>query len=339
MKRFVIRLLIILVLIVLVIYIGGGQLLTAAAKKGLPAAERLLRERGTPVADLDFDRIGFTSFNRLSIYGLSGNLVANSAVDPIEALFSVNRVDLTLAQLRPAAVRISLEKFSVIAEQNKQLPSTAIGRVEEGYWSVKKPMVISRLAEEWRRYRLQLQNLFNEEYFDRDMQLRALVTLKLRGKEAQAMLYTVEEEGGARLRLETRDVQKASEIFQQELSPDEIEIISRYPMRAPVIMQLTSEARRTAREAHRANPAVPEDAYRHVLWSYLLTRQFDADFAKKVTDAHEVLPTNTVAERKMDFINNRIGRNYALNGIPRERILSLVMTDPQVIRRPQDAPL
>jgi hypothetical protein len=81
---------------------------------------------------------------------------------------------------------------------------------------------------------------------------------------------------------------------------------------------------------------VPEDAYRHVLWSYLLTKKFGPEFAEIVTDAHETLPTNTAAERRMDFHNNRIGRDYAQRGIRRERILWLVKNDVNVIRYPND---
>ena len=105
---------------------------------------------------------------------------------------------------------------------------------------------------------------------------------------------------------------------------------------APLIMSITSEARRTARESHARDRSIPEDAYRHVLWSYLLTRAFDEPFAQQVTDAHEILPTNTAAERRMDYINNLIGREYARRGVTQNQILYLVHNDPQVVRSPEE---
>ena len=94
-------------------------------------------------------------------------------------------------------------------------------------------------------------------------------------------------------------------------------------------------AKDTSKDAHKRDRSVPEDAYRHVLWSYLLTQKFGPEFAETVTDAHETLPTNTAAERRMDFHNNRIGREFAQQGVKRERILWLVKNHRDVIRYPE----
>jgi hypothetical protein len=78
----------------------------------------------------------------------------------------------------------------------------------------------------------------------------------------------------------------------------------------------------------------PYDAYKHIYLSYHLTMAFGPDFARELTDAHETIPNNTAAERKMDFINNEIGRNYALSGISPDYLLQRLLSDPQVIRDP-----
>ena len=88
--------------------------------------------------------------------------------------------------------------------------------------------------------------------------------------------------------------------------------------------------------ARERDGSVPEDAYRHVLWSYLLTQEFDAEFAEKVTDAHEIgSTTNTEAEHRMDYNNNAVGRRYAAEGVAEPEVLSRVRRDPAVIRQPR----
>lgn len=335
MKK-LIKLIVIVLFIAAAFYWGVPRLLEYGAKRSLPVLRSILNDHGLQVRELDFDKLRFTSFNRLTVFAFRTALIVPGG-EPIETVFYADRIDAALTQLKKPAVRLSCDQFSIFAERDRAIPGTTVGRIDHGYWSSGKAIELRQLQDEANRYLAQVQRLFNEEFLDTDMRLRAQVTLQSRGKQAQAYLYTVQDEQGTRLRFETADIQKAAEIFALDLSPDEVEIISLFPMRAPLIMRLTSDARSTAKDARRRNPAVPEDAYRHVLWSYLLTRQFDPNFAERVTDAHEVLPTNTAAERRMDFINNRIGRSYAQRGVPQDRILSLVLSDPQVVRRPEEA--
>lgn len=54
------------------------------------------------------------------------------------------------------------------------------------------------------------------------------------------------------------------------------------------------------------------DAFRHALWTFAMTRDVGADFAKKWSDAHENGASNQQKsyERAMDFYNNAIGIEY-----------------------------
>ena len=77
---------------------------------------------------------------------------------------------------------------------------------------------------------------------------------------------------------------------------------------------------------------VPVDAYRHVLWSYSLTKEFGPKFAEQVTDAHEKYDfENTEAEHRMDYNNNAVGRQYALKNVDLVSILERIVKDPDVI--------
>jgi hypothetical protein len=119
----------------------------------------------------------------------------------------------------------------------------------------------------------------------------------------------------------------------------DIEIIANNPIKAPQLFKIRTQATNTASDAFARDPKVPEKAYRHVLWSYLLTREFGSEFAKEVTDAHEtgtdpeeIGYANAGADHRQDYINNEAGRIYAARGVNESDILRLVMTDPKVIR-------
>ena len=123
----------------------------------------------------------------------------------------------------------------------------------------------------------------------------------------------------------------------KELTEAEVELFSANPDKVARLKEIADYAKEKASHAYREDRRVPEDAYRHVLWSYLLTKEYGASFAKKVTDAHEIGDDeNTAAEHKMDFSNNATGREYAEKGYRESDILGRLMTDPDVIRTPQD---
>jgi len=151
---------------------------------------------------------------------------------------------------------------------------------------------------------------------------------------------TVGRDGGASiLRMDEEDVILISQRIGLErgLTNEEVRLIALNPLKAKQLFRIRTYARRESREAHGKDRAVPKDAYRHILWSYLLTKTFGAKFATQVTDAHESGRTgNTRDERLMDLHNNLVGARYADGGRGEEEILSLVMNDPDVVRRPAD---
>jgi hypothetical protein len=123
--------------------------------------------------------------------------------------------------------------------------------------------------------------------------------------------------------------------LEQPLTEAEVKLVSRNPLKAHRLFQIRTYARRRSRSARRADSTVPQDAYRHVLWSYLLTQEYGEDLAEEVTDAHEQGKTgNTREEMSMDLANNRIGREYARRGRGEDQLLELTFTDPRVVREP-----
>ena len=121
-------------------------------------------------------------------------------------------------------------------------------------------------------------------------------------------------------------------LLADDLTDAEATLISHHPFRVPTLLRIMNDAR-TESERYKNVKAVPEDAYRHVLWSYLLTREYGPEFAKKITDAHEEGDdTNAEAEHQMDYNNNTVGRQYAAAGYKRSEVLEYLLQDPKVIR-------
>ncbi len=162
----------------------------------------------------------------------------------------------------------------------------------------------------------------------------------IHGTQYEAAVAVVREGDGSVLVINGGDVMAMSREFDLEkpLTDAEVRLLSRHPMRAPRLLEIRTYARRESNTARGKDGKVPEDAYRHVLWSYLLAREYGEEFARQVTDAHEEGRTgNTAAERSMDLHNNSVGRNYAGTGVPEDRILALVMADPDIVRSPHES--
>lgn len=130
-----------------------------------------------------------------------------------------------------------------------------------------------------------------------------------------------------------RDLQVASQQLKQRLTEAELELLARYPLRLPVLFAIKEYSSRIARIAVQRNHGLSEPAYRHLLWSYLLTREYGAEFAERVTTAHEIGETgNTPQKSAMDLQNNALGRQLYLDGVKLRELLEIAKKDPRVQR-------
>ncbi len=163
--------------------------------------------------------------------------------------------------------------------------------------------------------------------------LEAVSSFNVRDERVKALL-TVERQGSEYLIILNKESLKIiSWLFEEPLTDPEIDLLSRNPFRAPRLLRIKDEAQKISHKAHSLNETIPEDAYRHILWSYLLTRQYGTDFARQVTDAHEQgITDNSAAEHRMDYTNNRIGRRYAYKKYGEEEILFQLLRDREVVR-------
>lgn len=145
-----------------------------------------------------------------------------------------------------------------------------------------------------------------------------------------------EPSGGARIVLDRAAIEEVSRHYLNPLTATEIDLVARHPHRAAALLRISEQAQRAASALRRRDRSFPYDAYRHIYWSWLLTRRFGPDFSEQVTDAHEIGATYESGEdnRRMDQHNNALGRAWAMAGVPESELLERVLTDPAVMREP-----
>ena len=183
--------------------------------------------------------------------------------------------------------------------------------------------------------RRKLKALFLENEAVGNVKFSGDVKLTVEEVELAAHLYTEQDGDRFRLRFRESDIQELSDRKSMGLAPEQIKIVSYYPLRAPVIMSVTDRARDLASQ-HEPNDVWLRDAHRHVTWSFLLTQHFGPDFATMVTNAHERRPGNTPNEQTMDYHNNAIGRRLFAKGVVIDTLAQRVRKDPDIIRHPDE---
>lgn len=140
------------------------------------------------------------------------------------------------------------------------------------------------------------------------------------GSASSIVEYTGKPLDKTQVRELERDLRSSGQL-DRKLTAAEVQIISENPDKAGKIAEITEYAQIKAKEAAARNPDISEDSYRHVLWSYMLTKEFGEEFSEKVTSAHEIGSTNTAEESQKDLRNNEIGRQLAAQGASETDIL------------------
>ena len=152
------------------------------------------------------------------------------------------------------------------------------------------------------------------------LDLRGTATVYVEGRPHAVRLYTKRTATGTTLLADRRDLRWIITRMERPTAWD-LDIAARYPTRAGKLLQIKSYAENTSRNAAQHDRSIAEDSYRHVLWSYLMTREFGAEFAQEVTDAHETGAFNeSASDRALDLINNDLGRRYAAQGLPESEL-------------------
>jgi hypothetical protein len=339
------------VIIVLALLIVGGVMVAdfVLEKVSNKALEYLTAESKARGINVDFARFGDVGLNGFNAVRWRKFVAVINAPTYIalasgeDIVVSIEEINLGLTRLFKSVAAITAHDIALRVEGGLSLKGTP-GEPQEGldggelriefpFKGDGKGISATALAEIPKRVLQFLQQGTTQTPFD----FRAESSFKIGGSAVKADITTKMESGYYFLVMSPDDVRRISKMLNEELTETEIRLVSAHPFLAPALFKTHNYARTKSEADHAKDATVPEKAYRHLLWSFLLTKEFGPEFAKQVTDAHEIgaVKPNTEADHKMDYNNNKVGRDYAKAGYAEDMLLELVRTDPQVIRVPQ----
>lgn len=98
------------------------------------------------------------------------------------------------------------------------------------------------------------------------------------------------------------------------LNEEERKYVLMNPVRSFVIKECQDDAERETERRFGYNGRNDEtDAFRHCMWSGLISKRISHSEALKFTTMHEMQDGNDFAEKSMDLHNNKIGAEIGLN--------------------------
>jgi hypothetical protein len=346
MRKLLVALLLIGALVVGLVYFTGSAVLDRASREALPRLQSVLQSQDVLVSELDFSEARITSFNEATWYDLeavvrfagdgspSGGQAFRVRVDSVSAELqglALAGVDVALVGLEGTAAGELASEFDWASRRFKQAALDGRLRAE----LVRFPLEVDLRAPGpgIRRAVDELNDVVESGSTSLPAEVYASVTTLLDGEPVGVRLRAVPHGERTVVQVDENDLRRQAGHFSRPLTDGEIKLVAEHPLRAPRLLFIKKYAENTALDAHEKDRKVPQDAYRHVLWSYLLTREFGPAFAEQVTDAHEVgSTTNTEADHRMDYNNNAVGRRYAADGVRESEILARVQAGPNVIR-------
>jgi len=298
---------------------------------------------GVKLQSLDFRCAGFSSFNSLRWKKINVRIeIPAGGVFSKARMFSVKArsMEVSWIGLFPPLFEVRAGGIQI---ESQVLAETLGGQTAGAEKTDQGTLRFQTVYTFWNRSKARREagSLFNKllEFARKGktplmLDFKTAVSFEIHGAPIRASIESRQIDGITFLRMPVQDLITISAVLDEGLTSQEIRILSENPMLAPQLLKIRNYARTTAYRAGKNDASVPKDAYRHVLWSYLLTREFGEAFSEKVTQAHEInaVLDNTAAQTAMDFKNNAVGRKYARLGYEESSLLSRLRKDPAVVR-------
>jgi hypothetical protein len=327
-------------------YFASNYVLEKASRAVLARAGQQAKSMGVELDAVDYRSVRISSLRSITWYDTNVRFrVSDERLGANEAAFQVSIAELTmrLPGYSLQTVQITARDFNAapVGDAMQQLIVTdpkldkafQAGSVEGRVFETTVAVNLNQPLQSAKSLAGELFDIAQTGRTKADIHFEGRARMRVRGSDMEAKILSVKTGSDTRFVLDKEDVARIAERFDDKLSEPEIAIIVDNPAKAPKLFSIKDYAETTSETAFANDRTVPEDPYRHVLWSYLLTREFGPEFSKAVTDAHEEGPTgNTPLQRKQDYQNNTVGRRYAAEGVPESEILRRVRTDPRVMR-------
>ncbi len=286
------------------------------------------------VEAIEYGRIRVApTLRRASIDNVSATFELSPTADiRLHSDFAARRWVARLSTLLPPVLDLEVEDFEITFDTSDSPDKLPFERLTDGFMSIRHLPLLhpGQAVEEMLQG---IESLFFEIDTPGSFEFSGNVVVRLRDSIHPGRLYTERHGDRFRLRFSRPDLEAIVDSARIDLSPEQIEICSLYPMRVPLLIEITQQARSLSSETF-PEDRWRRDALRHVAWSYLLTRAFGAEFAQEVTDAQEAKPGNTPRERAMDIHNNAVGRRLAADGTRLAELSEIVDVGSRVVRHP-----
>jgi hypothetical protein len=343
-KKITIGLSVVVLLLLTVIFFVGNHLLNSYSRQAMTAIAKRGKKHGVAIAEPSFEQARISGIRTARWTDLRARLQFpdNEAFDPNRSFdVHVSQVEIWLS----GGGQVDLEAHDVtVVARNGNVDKQALPaaedpkseRIHAGRFYCRFEMDVLNPLPDLINVLPELVGLMKAGATQIPIVTEGELEFTLKGQVVKTGIWAAEVEGGQALVLRAEDLRPISSLFDEALTDAEIDLVSIYPLRAAQLLRIKDDAESTARAAYERDDQVPQDAYRHVLWSYLLTNRYGRQFAQRVTDAHEQGETgNTPAEREMDYHNNAIGRGYSEHKVRRTQILTRVQSDESVLRSPR----
>ena len=327
-------------------YLAGGWAVGAMTREALPLVTREVARTGARVGRLDFASVSVRPLAAVSWQGWQIEVTppaTRQRPSPEAVRIRVKTVDATVASWSPLAATVRADGIVIDNAVNPEIPddvpfaadefSIPIEKIDEGFAEL-PALPLSRDRSALARELVgDLLKLAREGRTPRDLRAGARMHFRVNGDSFSARLETERRDGVTVLRLNRADLDEFATRYRRPLTDDEKQILHEYPLRAPLLVRIMTYAERTAKRLSRLDRGWGEDYTRHVLWSFWLTRTYGAEFAERVTNAHEAGgEIESEAEHQQDFANNATGRRYASENKSEGQVLKLIKTDPLIVR-------
>lgn len=334
MKTFI-KTIIGLIAILIVIYFSANYILRELTVKVVAELKPKLEQKGIMIESFDYTNVRLISFNSIAINNTNLDFHLNKKMygkESFHAQFSASSINVRFADFENPSFFFKLNDFSLYIEPDEENTNKPFGRLNNGFIHSRIPVYMKNPEESAREILNEIKLLFAESKTPMDIEMYMDVLLGIDDKETKVGLFTERYENWTYLRFDPEDILDAAQSIELDLTEKEGEIIAHFPSKVPAMIKITRDAKRLSNYEKNLDGSFPEDAYRHVYWSYHLTREFGPELAKEITDAHETAPGNTKNERLMDFHNNEFGRKLATEALSETEIKNLVLKSKDVIR-------
>ena len=154
------------------------------------------------------------------------------------------------------------------------------------------------------------------------------------GKTERVYFSSSKERSGATyLEGDVNDLRRIAHVLEPKFTEEDVRITSKHLLKAPRLLHVRTLAEAKAEALYQVGSEISYDTFRHVFWSYYLTKTFGADFARRVTDAHETGDAlNTAQESEKDRRNNALGIEYAQSKLSEQDVEKIILTDPRILQ-------